>query len=271
MNIYISDICLGYLAIILTFCLCSLNLFQVTIKISAGHTKFKQHAIYYGEYGGDNPAAILNTTRGNNSRNITIAVTMVGRTGNVLFGIGSGMAIAAHYNLNLCVNQGPNSINSIQSQKTLQRLTIKSSWHFVSCKFFMRIFARIFMSLLNCAPGVSILPNSKWNSTIIEHRSKDVPKGYPKVTGTGKQSQFVQSLLCLRSLLCYTRKIFKVRILGKRQNDEPRQIIWSTSAAARKSGQSFWTARLSSVMEVFENWSKNCRYYVSLGVPKSFR
>ena len=79
------------------------------------HTKFKQPATYYGDYGG-------NITKDN--KNITIAVTLRGRTGNVLFGIGSAMAIAAHYNLNLCVNQGPNSIGS---QKTLQRLTIKSS------------------------------------------------------------------------------------------------------------------------------------------------
>ena len=79
MNIYFSDMCLGSL-ILLTLCLCLLNL----IKGSARHVQFTQPAIYSGDYGGITPVPILNTTGGNN-RNITLAVTVGGRTGNVLF------------------------------------------------------------------------------------------------------------------------------------------------------------------------------------------
>ena len=81
MNIYISEICLGSL-ILLTLCLCLLNLLQK--KLSARHVQFTQPAIYSGDYGGITPVPILNTTGGNN-RNITLAVTVGGRTGNVLF------------------------------------------------------------------------------------------------------------------------------------------------------------------------------------------
>ena len=85
------------------------------------HTNFKQPATYNGDYG------ILNTTttKGNNS-NITIAVTLGGRTGNVLFGIGSGIAIAAHYNLNLCVNQASPSFQIVREIAPLLNMVPKT-------------------------------------------------------------------------------------------------------------------------------------------------
>ena len=36
--------------------------------------------------------------------NPTLAITLAGRTGNVLFEMASGMAIAEHYGLDLCID-----------------------------------------------------------------------------------------------------------------------------------------------------------------------
>ena len=112
--------CLGSL-ILLTLCLCLLYL----IKGSARHVQFTQPAIYSGDYGGITPVPILNTTGGNN-RNITLAVTVGGRTGNVLFAVGSAIAMAAHYNLNLCINRRSPSYQIVLEVAPLLNIVTKT-------------------------------------------------------------------------------------------------------------------------------------------------
>ena len=53
---------------------------------------------------GTTTAPVVNTTVHSRNKNISLALTLGGRTGNVLFEMASGIAIAAHYNLDLCVD-----------------------------------------------------------------------------------------------------------------------------------------------------------------------
>ena len=121
MNIYISVIFVFF--VLLTLFLCLLNLLQMTIKLSV---QFTQPAIYSENYGIITPVPILNTT-GRNHRNITLAVTLGARTGNVLFQLGSAIAIAAHYNLNLCINRRSESYQIVLDMAPLLNIV------FVTC------------------------------------------------------------------------------------------------------------------------------------------
>ena len=73
------------------------------IEIPTNSSKLIYPVMYSEANGSITPIPIIKTVKGKH-RNITLAIKLGGRMGNVLFGVESGLAIAAHYGLNLCVN-----------------------------------------------------------------------------------------------------------------------------------------------------------------------
>ena len=66
-----------------------------------------------------------------NNRNITLAVTLRGRTGNVLFQVGSAVAIAARYNLNLCIDRMSPTYNIFLEMEPLLNIIPKTCSNYI--------------------------------------------------------------------------------------------------------------------------------------------
>ena len=69
------------------------------IEIPTNSSKLIYPVMYSEANGSITPIPIIKTVKGKH-RNITLAIKLGGRMGNVLFGVESGLAIAAHYGLN---------------------------------------------------------------------------------------------------------------------------------------------------------------------------